>query len=130
MSATDKLKKVKWRKISAPTTWRPQDGEELVGYYAGRTKRDGSFGQYEVLIVLVPYKGTFMISGTAIIQLADSAMLTRGDAVRLRYLGKKDISTPDDVEKREMKLFELYVGELEPEKDLPDIEDEAKVPPS
>jgi hypothetical protein len=118
MSSTDKLKNVKWRKIHAPTTWRPSDtGEELIGFYAGRTKRDGTFGQYDVVIIAVPYKGTFMISGTKLIQLFDSAMLTRGEAVRVRFLGRQDISTPD--EKREMKLFELFVGELPIEMDLP-----------
>lgn len=117
MQSTKQLKNVKWRKISAPTTWRPKMGEELVGFYTGRSKRDGLFGQYEVVTVAVPYKGTFMISGTALIQLADSAMLTRGDAVRIVFTGLKDISTEE--EKREMKTFELYVGELERETDIP-----------
>jgi hypothetical protein len=114
MSAAGKLKNVKWRKISSPTTWRPQDGEELIGYYVGRTQRDGSFGPYEVVLVAVPYKGTFMVSGTKLIQLADSAMLTRGDAVRVVFLGKKEIG-----EDREMKDFELYVGELPMADDMP-----------
>jgi hypothetical protein len=35
----------------------------------------------------------------------------------VRFLGRQDISTPD--EKREMKLFELFVGELPIEMDLP-----------
>jgi len=104
-----KLKNVKWRKISAPKTWNPKtSGEELIGYYAGRTKRDGQFGQYEVVTVLVPYKGAFMVSGTVLIQLADTAMLTRGDAVRIVFIERKKLD-----EEREMKVFELYVGELE-----------------
>lgn len=114
MSQSSKLKNVKWRKISAPTTWRPEAGEELVGFYAGRTKREGNFGQYEVVIVAVPYKGSFMISGTKLIQLFDSAQLTRGEAVRVVFLGRKDIG-----EDREMKEFELYVGELEAVDDMP-----------
>lgn len=109
-----KLEIVKWRKISSPSTWRPTDGEELIGYYVGRTQYDGKFGPYEVLLVAVPYKGTFMISGTKLIQLADSAMLTRGDAVRVVFLGKVEIS-----EKHEMKDFELYVGELPIADDMP-----------
>lgn len=109
MSTANKLKGMKWRKISAPRAWSPRtDGEELTGFYAGRTKRDGKHGQYEVVTVLVPYKGAFMVSGTVLIQLADSAMLTRGDAVRIVYKGRKDLG--DD---RQMKLFELYVGESE-----------------
>lgn len=114
MTQASKLKCVKWRKINAPSTWRPQDGEELIGYYVGRTKRDGSFGPYEVVLVAVPYKGTYIVSGTKLIQLMDSGMLVRGDAVRIKFLGNKDIG-----EERTMKDFELYVGELEAADDLP-----------
>ncbi len=107
-SAT-KLKNVKWRKISAPKPWNPKEnGSELIGYYAGRTKRDGIHGQYEVVTVLVPYKGAFMVSGTVLIQLADAAMLTRGDAVRIVFVERKQLD-----EGRQMKMFELYVGETE-----------------
>ena len=108
MSKTAKLKQMKWRKIAAPQRWYPHAGEELIGYYAGRTKRDGVHGQYEVVTVLVPYKGAFIISGTMLIQLADTAMLVRGDAVRVVFVGRKELS-----EGRSMKLFELYVGESE-----------------
>lgn len=104
-----KLKDMKWRKISAPKPWNPKEsGAELIGYYAGRTKRDGVHGQYEVVTVLVPYKGAFMVSGTMLIQLADSAMLSRGDAVRIVFVERKQLD--DD---RHMKVFELYVGEGE-----------------
>lgn len=119
MTQANKLKSVKWRKISAPQTWRPKDGEELIGFYAGRTKREGTFGQYEVMVILVPYKGAFMVSGTKLIQLADAAMITRGDAVRVVFLGKKDIG-----EAREMKDFELYVGEMPAADDMPITEEE------
>lgn len=113
------LKDVKWRKIHAPKPWHPKEaGEELVGFYVGRTKKSGSYGQYEVLVIAVPYKGTYTISGTALIQLADSGMVGRGEAVRIVFLGRKDIST--ESEKREMKLFELYVGEGSTADDLPD----------
>lgn len=100
------LKNVEWRKISAPISWRPKKGEELIGYYIGRTKKNGKFGQYEVLTVLVPYKGAVMVSGTIIIQLADTALMQPGDAIRIVFLGKKPIG-----EDREMKMFELYVGD-------------------
>lgn len=114
MTGAAKLRAMKWRKILAPVLWHPADGEELTGFYAGRTKRDGKFGQYEVLVVLVPYKGGYMVSGTSVIQLADSAMLSRGDAVRIKYLGKKPIAGD-----REMKQFELFVGETERADDIP-----------
>jgi hypothetical protein len=104
-----KLKTMKWREISAPKAWNPKEnGEELIGYYAGRTKRDGKFGQYEVVTVLVPYKGAFMVSGTVLIQLADAAMLTRGDAVRIVFVERKQLD-----EERTMKVFKLFVGEQE-----------------
>lgn len=107
-SAT-KLKNVKWRKISAPKPWNPKEsGSELIGYYTGRSKRDGQFGQYEVLTVAVPYKGVFLVSGTILIQLADAAMLSRGDAVRIVFVERKQLD-----EERTMKMFELYVGETE-----------------
>jgi len=106
MSASAKLKDMKWRKVSAPKVWRPKDGEELTGYYAGRTLRDGVHGQYEVATVLVPFKGAYLISGTMLIQLLDTAMLSRGDAVRVVFQGRKQLD--DD---RVIKLFELFVGE-------------------
>lgn len=117
MSQAAKLKDMKWRKVHAPIVWRPKDdGEELIGYYAGRSLRDGTHGQYEVATVLVPYKGAFLISGTMLIQLLDSAMISRGDAVRVVFKGRKPLE-----DEREMKLFELYVGEAPAlaEADLP-----------
>lgn len=118
MSTASKLKTMKWRKVSAPAPWRPKDGDELVGYYVGRTSRDGIHGQYEVVVVAVPYKGAYMISGTKILQLTDAAMCARGDAVRVKFLG--DI--PIGKRGRTMKDFELYVGELEHVDDLPEGE--------
>lgn len=114
MSSVSKLNNMKWRKITAPTPWHPKDGDELIGYYGGRTKKDGRFGQYEVLLVYVPYKGAYTISGTGILQLADAAMISRGDALRIIFEGKKQLD-----EGHEKKLFALYVGELEREADLP-----------
>lgn len=104
-------KKIKWRKIKAPSVWRPIPGDELIGRYVGRTTRDGQYGQYEVVAISVPYRGVYMISGTMIIQLTDSAMLTRGDAVRVVFVGEKDLRSEDDTRRRYMKKFELYVGE-------------------
>jgi hypothetical protein len=104
--AKKSLKNVNWREVKAPTSWRPKKREELVGYYMGRTKKNGKFGQYEVLTVLVPYKGVVMISGTMIIQLADAAMFTPGDAIRIVYEGQKELEGD-----RSMKMFKLYVGD-------------------
>jgi len=123
MSASEKLKNVKWRKVSAPKPWNPKEGgSELIGYYTGRSKRDGVHGQYEVLTVTVPYKGVFLVSGTILIQLADAAMLSRGDAVRIVFVERKQLD-----EERTMKVFELYVGEAEA---LGDTELTEAAPPS
>lgn len=99
---------IQWRKIKRPKTWRPKPGDELIGYYCGRTVRDGQWGQYEVVTVVVPDKGTFMVSGTQIIQLADVAMLKYGAVVRIRFLGMKKVG-----EDHQMKEFELYVSDAE-----------------
>jgi hypothetical protein len=104
--AKKSLKNVNWRKITAPTSWRPKKGDELIGYYIGRTKKNGKFGQYEVLTVLVPYKGTLMVSGTIILQLADSALIQPGDAIKIVYNGTKELDGD-----RSMKLFELFIGD-------------------
>ena len=64
-----------WKQVEAPGLWRPDDiGEELIGYYGGRTLRTGPHGQYEVVIVHVPQQGAFMLSGTMIIQLIDDRL--------------------------------------------------------
>lgn len=96
-----------WKKVKAPRIWRPKDvGTQLVGYYGGRTKRDGVHGQYEVVLVLVPVDGVFMVSGTMLIQLLDAAMLSNGDAMRIVYMGREALDSG-----REMKCFEVYVSE-------------------
>ena len=102
------LKKIQWKEVEAPTYWRPRKGDELVGYYAGQTKRNGKFGEYTIVTVLVPYKGAVMVSGSMIVQLADSSMIRLGEPIKIVYLGKKDIG--DD---RTMKTFKMFIGEGE-----------------
>lgn len=112
-----------WKKVEAPKTWCPKhNGEELAGFYGGRTTRTGRFGQYEVLLVHVPGRGSFMISGVRIIQLADASCAEPGDPVRVIYLGLNMIESADG-EARNMKLFDLYVSDgerLAPE-DMPQV---------
>jgi hypothetical protein len=101
--------KIQWRKIKKPRSWRPKEpGDELIGYYVGRTVKNGRFGQYDVLSVLIPKDGVFMVSGTQIIQFADAAMLKYGDAIRIKFLGLKPVG-----EDHMMKEFELYVSDTE-----------------
>lgn len=110
----------KWNRIHAPRSWQPQaPGEELVGYYGGRTLRNGSFGQYEVALVHVPRGGTRMVSGVAIIQLLDSAFIDKGHPIRIVYKGTQPTTAGHD-----MKLFDLLVAEGEPValEDLPEVQ--------
>jgi hypothetical protein len=110
MPASSILERYKWKKVLAPKTWLPKvPGTELVGFYAGRTMRSGSWGQYEVVLVLVPSKGAYMVSGCQVIQLLDAAMIEVGHPVRIAYNGTQEIS-----EDRKMKLFELHVADGDP----------------
>jgi len=75
---TDLRGRYEWKKIEAPKMWRPRMiGEELVGFYGGKTTRNGQWGQYEVVLVHVPGRGSFMLSGVRIIQLADASRSPR-----------------------------------------------------
>lgn len=110
----------KWKKVQAPKTWNPRRyGEELVGYYGGKTTRVGPFGSYEVVIVHVPIDGPYLVSGTQVVQAADAALLTHGSPVRLIFRGRKDISGG-----RTMKQIEMYVptGESIPVDELPELQ--------
>jgi len=108
-----------WEKVVAPKTWRPKyNGEELVGFYGGRTTKHGVYGQYEVVIVHVPARGSFMISGTQLLQLVDSAMLEVGAPVRVVWGGYLVLG-----EERKMKTFDLFIvaGEAQRAEDLPEV---------
>lgn len=98
---------INWRKIKRPKSWRPKEpGEELVGYYCGRTLKNGQWGQYEVLTIIVPKIGAFMVSGIQIIQLADMAMLKYGAPIKIKFVGLKPVG-----QDHMMKEFELYVSD-------------------
>jgi hypothetical protein len=99
-----------WKQVKAPMVWRPETvGQELIGYYAGRTKRDGQYGQYETVLVLVPEVGAFTLSGTKLIQLVDASQLAAGDPVRIMWGGYIDTANG-----RQMKDFQLFISEGEP----------------
>jgi hypothetical protein len=103
---------ITWRKLKRPKTWKPENsGEELVGYYLGQTIKDGRWGQYNVVMVAVPNTDgptttPYMASGSALIRAIDGGSVEVGMLVRIVYEGLKALD--DD---REMKLFEVYVGE-------------------
>lgn len=119
------VERYNWQKVHAPKAWKPRIvGEELVGFYGGRTLRNGKFGQYEVVLVHVPYRGTFMATGTELIQLLDSGLVCKGAPIRIIWRGLEDIGPdPDTKEPRNKKRFELLVAEGDPiaEDELPEI---------
>lgn len=100
----------KWKRVDAPKPWRPKDeGEELCGYYLGKTLRNGRFGQYEVALILVPARGTFMVSGTRVIQLIDAANIDVRWPIRIVWKGLIALSGD-----RSFKDFEVFVAQGEP----------------
>lgn len=115
-TANQMRERLKWRRVTAPKTWHPRyEGDELVGFYGGRTLRNGKFGQYEVVLVHVPYEGTWTLSGVRIIQLIDSSMIARGAPVCIVFKGEKPLGFDDhDGREKYMKLFELFITDGEP----------------
>jgi hypothetical protein len=108
-----------WKKVEAPKVWRPKhNGEELVGYFTGKTSKNGQFGQYDVILVAVPTRGVFMISGTRVVQLVDAANMQIGWPVRVVFKGRVALG-----EEREMKDFDVFVAEGDPltEDEMPKI---------
>lgn len=116
---TQLLERYKWRTVTAPRPWNPTEpGEELVGYYGGRTLRNGVHGQYEVVIVHVPMDGAYMLTGVRIAQLIDASMATIGHPVRIIWKGRVETGAG-----HQMKQYEVMVadGEAIPAEDLPEI---------
>lgn len=126
-----------WKKIERPRAWRPKTvGEELVGYYGGKTARTGQFGQYEVVLVHVPTVGSFLISGVEVIQGFDSAAINVGWPVRVVWQGLQELDKDKEdgkpeAGKRTMKRFDVFVAEGEPvpAEFLPRLADEAPTGP-
>lgn len=109
-----------WKKIHAPRTWSPKAiGAELIGFYGGRTTRQGVYGQYDVVLVHVPQRGSYMVSGCQILQLIDASMIEVGGPIRIRFGGHQALS-----DNKAMKIFELFVAELPVEEstDIPIVQ--------
>lgn len=122
LTADQLRERFKWKKVEAPRAWRPRyNGEDLVGYYGGKSVRNGAHGQYEVVIVHVPARGAFTISGVRAVQLADTSMMMVGSPMRIVFKGM--VSLGND---HSMKEFELFIpeGEAVPEAALPSVGDQ------
>lgn len=118
-TASQLREKLKWNRVKAPKPWTPRyDDDELIGFYGGRTLKNGRFGQYEVVLVHVPYEGTWTVSGVRIIQLLDASLIAKGAPVRIVFKGNKPLGIDEvDGRQKHMKLFELYVTDGEPMSD-------------
>ena len=102
---------IRWRKLQAPSPWKPENaGEELVGYFLGKTILDGRYSQYQVVVVAaVNEDGTTTprtASGSALIRALDAGMVEVGHLIRIVYGGRKELDGD-----RSMKLFEVFAGE-------------------
>jgi len=114
-ASVDLRERYQWKRVEAPRAWRPRMlGEELVGFYGGKTVRNGQFGQYEVVIVHVPARGTFTVSGARIVQLLDASGIEPRWPVRVVWRGRVPLEPTADGEVREMKQFEVFVAEGDP----------------
>lgn len=76
-----------WVKVEAPRPWDPEPGDELLGWYGGRTLRNGRFGQYEEVLIHVPRRGMLTASGTELTRLLDASQIVRGHPICVRFMG-------------------------------------------
>ena len=108
-----------WKKVHSPLPWKPTElGDELCGFYGGKTPRMGPNGQYDVVLVHVPCNGTWTVSGLDILQKADAAAIQIGHPIRVQWAGTRQTGNG-----RTMKLFTVLVadGKPIPVEDLPTI---------
>jgi hypothetical protein len=113
------LTRFKWQQVVAPRAWHPRlPGEELVGYYGGKTIRNGAYGQYDVAIVHVPGDGAYTVSGVNIINLIDAALITDGHPIRIVWQGNRLLQNGKTI-----KQFDVFVadGDPIPAPDLPTV---------
>ncbi len=114
-SMVELRKKHKWKKVNAPKAWRPRTiGEEIVGFYGGRTIRNGPYGQYEVALIRTTDVRAYLVTGVSIIQALDAANLTTEQAIRIVWMGDKDLGRTDDGKPKFMHMYEVYVADLHP----------------
>lgn len=100
------LQKFQWRKVVAPKPWHPKPGDEIAGFYGGKSVKNGKYGQYQAILVRIPGRSPLMVTGARIVQLIDAAMVEVGAPIHISFGGKKDIG-----DGKTMNLFELNVAE-------------------
>ena len=95
--------RITWEKVAAPEHWRPtRKGQELVGYYRGKTALNGAHGEYTAAIVHAD--GAWYISGARLMRLLDNSGISIGDPVWIVFKGRRALDND-----RTMKDFDLYV---------------------
>jgi hypothetical protein len=102
------VEKHEWEKVKAPQVWRPHAGAELNGYYGGRTLKNGTFGQYQVVLVHTLSDGAWTASGTGLITLIDAAMIQIGHPIRIQYQGSILTGQDADGKPKTFKKYEVY----------------------
>ena len=80
----------------------------MVGYYGGRTIKDGQHGQYEVVLIHVPMGQSYMLSGSQLIQLLDASMAQPGHPIRIVWKGYTQTAAGYN-----MKTFDVMVAQGE-----------------
>lgn len=97
----------KWRKIEVPKMWSPNSvGDELRGFFIGRSVRVGQHGEYTVILVAVPNVGAYCVTGVRIVQLVDASMVQPGQPVRVVWQGLLPLASGHS-----MKQFDFYIAE-------------------
>lgn len=98
---------IQWNKLEPPKPWRPEEGQEIVGYYLGMSTRKGGYGQYKVVMIAVPKNDgrttPMMVSGTQVIQALDGSSIKQGAFIRISYVGMKDLDNG-----HRMKMIDVY----------------------
>lgn len=106
----EKPSEIRWHKLERPRDWRPNAGEDLAGYYIGKTMRNGPYGQYEVVLIAVPVDDgmsrPLMVSGVQILQAIDGSGIQPGKFIRVVFGGYEDITGG-----RQRKRFDVYAAE-------------------
>lgn len=117
------VERFKWKRVQAPRPWYPKEGDEIAGYYGGKTTRVGKYGSYELAIVHVPNVGTYTITGIMVIQALDSSAVSPGHPVRITFNGMQQARSDSE---KTFKTFKVEVAEgpgIHPD-ELPILDDE------
>lgn len=98
-------KRTAWKKVSPPKYWNPvEEGEELVGDFAGIVDKEGPHGPYRVATVVCEDDEVFQVGGTVAMSLFSNALhrLTKAPLVKVVFKGWVPIN---DYQYRDYELY-------------------------